>query len=250
MKIIDAHIHLNPSDASPVSSLLHQMDSNSIEKAMLILNVQEEYEAFNKDVASYSLNKDRFWVATGLNIHEQSSIRQTERFIKDGVASCIKIHPHLFCLSKDDIPAVIEAISNYETPVIIDALYYGQEIEYHNGVEYSVSIGRAFPDRNVVVAHAGSLDFLKCMMATRYMKNVFYDYSFIQSFFNRTSLRLDMVDFLRRTTNKIMWGSDAPSFPIDKALDDFMSIEEESGIKKEQLQDVLYNNALKVYGTG
>ena len=248
MKIIDAHIHLNPSDDAAVSCLLHRMDSNNIEKAMLILNIQEEYDAFNKDIASYSANKNRFWVAAGLNIHKQSSIELTERFIKEGIASCIKIHPHLFCLTKDDIPTVIEALSNYETPVIIDALYYGQEIEYHNGVEFSVSIGRAYPDRNVVVAHAGSLDFLKCMMATRYMKNIFYDYSFIQSFFNRTSLRLDMVDFLRRTTNKIMWGSDAPSLSIEKALNDFLSIAKEAEISENQKVDVLYNNAIKVYG--
>lgn len=248
MKIIDAHVHLKPTDATPVSNLLHQMDFNNIEKAMLILNVPEEYDAFNKDIASYYANKDRFWVAAGLNIHERTSINLADHFIKEGIATSIKIHPHLFCLTKDDLPMVIETLSNYETPVIIDALYYGKEIEYHNGVEYSVSIGRAFPDRNVVVAHAGSLDFLKCMLATRYMKNVFYDYSFIQSFFNRTSLRLDMVDFLRRTSNKIMWGSDAPSFSIEKALDDFFSIAEESEISEGQKVDVLYNNAIKIYG--
>ena len=248
MKIIDAHIHLKPSDDAPVSELLHQMDTFDIEKAMLILNVQEEYDAFIKDIASYNENKDRFWVAVGLNIHDQPSVQHVEHYIKEGIASCIKIHPHLFSLTKDEIPSVLEVLSLYDTPVIVDALYYGQEIEYHNGLDYSVAIGRAFPDKNVVVAHAGSLDFLKCMMSTRYMKNVFYDYSFIQSFFNHTSLRLDMVDFLRRTTNKIIWGSDAPSFAIDKALSDFLSIADESGITDSQKEDVLYYNAIKVYG--
>lgn len=57
-----------------------------------------------------------------------------------------------------------------------------------------------------------------------------------------------MVDFLRRTTNKIMWGSDAPSFEIKRALDDFLSIAEESQISEEQKCDVLYNNAIKIYG--
>lgn len=248
MKIIDAHIHLKPSDEAPVSNLLHQMDANGIEKAMLILNVKEEYDAFQKDIASYNAYRDRFWIAMGLNIHDSHSIRQTDSFINKGIGSCIKIHPHLFSLTKQEIPEVIEAISPYNTPVIVDALYYGQEIEYHNGLEYGVAIGKAYPTRNVVIAHSGSLDFLKCMMATRYMSNVFYDYSFIQSFFNKTSLRLDMVDFLRRTTNKIMWGSDAPSFEIKKALDDFLSIAEESQISEEQKCDVLYNNAIKIYG--
>lgn len=248
MKIIDAHIHLKPSEETPVAGLLHQMDTYGVEKAMLILNVQEEYEAFNRDIVSYKTNKERFWVAAGLNIHDMVSQKQVDWLVNEGIASSIKIHPHLFSLTKKDIPAVIDILSHYDTSVIVDSLYYGQEIEYHNGVEYGVAIGRAFPNRNVVIAHAGSLDFLKCMMATRYMKNVFYDYSFIQSFFNRTSIRFDMVDFLRRTSNKIIWGSDYPSFDIKKALEDFLSIAEEAGISDAQRQDVLYNNAVRIYG--
>ena len=44
MSIIDAHIHLNPKAKAPISDLLFQMDSREIGKAMLILNVKEEYD--------------------------------------------------------------------------------------------------------------------------------------------------------------------------------------------------------------
>ena len=98
------------------------------------------------------------------------------------------------------------------------------------------------------MAHSGSIQFLKCMMATRYLPNVYYDYSFIQSFFQHTSLRLDMVDFLKRTPNRIMFGSDYPSFPIDSCLDNFMSLFEESGLDREKLGGLLSGNAEIVYG--
>ena len=248
-RIIDSHIHLNLKKERPLEDLLAQMDANQVERSMLILNNDEERKAFCAEISVYKENKHRLWVASGLNIHDDNSQKKTDELFDMGIRVCIKIHPHMFGLTKEEIPEVLKVLEEYETPVIVDALYYGKEIEYHNGVEYGVAIGRAFPERKMVIAHAGSLDFLKCMMATRYMPNVFYDYSFTQSFFNRTSLRMDMVDFLRRTTNKIMWGSDFPSFAIDKAYSDFMSIAEEAGITNEQLRDVLYNNAIKVYGT-
>lgn len=247
-RIIDAHIHLNLKAELPLQNLIQQLDENQIEKAMLILNNADEHKAFAKESALYKANQDRFWIASGLNIHDELSVRKTNELFEKGLQPCIKIHPHMFYLSKEDLPNVIEALSSYTTPIIVDSLYYDKEIEFHNGIEYGVAIGREYPGRSVVIAHAGSLDFLKCMMATRYMPNVFYDYSFTQSFFNRTSLRLDMVDFLRRTTNKIMWGSDFPSFAINRAYSDFVSIAEEAGITIEQMRDVLYNNAIKVYG--
>lgn len=249
MKVIDAHIHLNLKTDSPLENLIGQMDANQVERVMLILNNASERKAFQDEINLYRNNKDRFWIASGLNIHEEESVKGIEVLLGQGINTCIKVHPHMFGLTKEEIPQVIDALAAYTTPVIVDSLYYGKEIEYHNGVEYGVAIGRAFPERKVVIAHSGSLDFLKCMMATRYMPNVFYDYSFTQTFFNRTSLRLDMVDFLRRTTNKIMWGSDFPSFAIDRAINDFMSIVDEAGITPEQLNDVVYNNAIKVYGT-
>lgn len=102
-------------------------------------------------------------------------------------------------------------------------------------------------NRNSIVAHSESLDFLKCMMSCRSMPHVLFDYSFIQSFFNQTSLRFDMVNFLKRTSNRIMFGSDRPSFNLKNTIDDMLSIATEAALSDTQLDDVLYGNAVKTY---
>ena len=248
MKIIDAHIHLNPSDEAAVTSLLHQLDAHDVEKAILILNVKEEYDAFIKDIASFKANSNRFWIAAGINIHDESSYARFDQLRQMGIAPKVKVHPHLFKIRKEDIEDVVKALEPYNTQIIVDSLYYGEEIEYHNGVEVGLAIARQYPNRKVVMAHSGSVEFLKCMMLTRYLPNVFYDYSFIQTFFQHTSLRLDMVNFLSRTANRIMFGSDYPSFTLDSALDNMKSLAEEAGIKDEQIEMVFAQNANKVYG--
>ena len=98
------------------------------------------------------------------------------------------------------------------------------------------------------MAHSGSVELLKCMMATRYLPNVYYDYSFVQSFFQHTSLRIDMVDFLRRTANRIMFGSDYPSFQYDNVLNNIQSLVNEAGLDEEQTGMVMGLNAERVYG--
>lgn len=247
MKIIDAHIHLNPNDEASVSNLLHQLDAHGIEKAMLILNVKEEYDAFIKDIASFKANSDRFWIAAGLNIHDKSSFERFDGICQMGIAPKVKIHPHLFKIRKEEIEDVVKALDPYDTQIIVDSLFYGEELEYHNGVEVGLAIARHYPHRKVIMAHSGSVEFLKCMMLTRYLPNVFYDYSFIQTFFQHTSLRLDMVDFLHRTANRIMFGSDYPSFSLDSAIDNMRSLVNEAGLSEEWMAMVMAQNAERIY---
>lgn len=248
MKIIDAHIHLNPAEVAPVSSLLSQLDAHDIEKAMLILNVKEEYAAFIKDISTFKNNSSRFWIASGINIHDERSYARFEELRQMGIDPKVKIHPHLFKIRKDEIGDVLKAIEPFNTQIIVDSLFYGAELEFHNGVEVGLAIARQYPNRKVVMAHSGSVEFLKCMMLTRYLPNVFYDYSFIQTFFQHTSLRLDMVDFLSRTANRVMFGSDYPSFAIANAIGNMESLMDEAGLSDKQKLMVMIQNAYNIYG--
>ena len=247
MELIDAHIHLNPSEEAAVSSLLHQMDEQGMEKSMLILNVKDEYVAFIKDFQAYTTNKERFWVASGINIHDADSFERFHELSDKGVNPKVKIHPHLFQIRKEEIQDVIKAVEPFNTQIIVDSLFYGAELEYHNGVEVGLALARNYPERKVIMAHSGSVEFLKCMMLTRYLPNVFYDYSFIQTFFQHTSLRLDMVNFLSRTANRIMFGTDYPSFTIKSALENMNALMDEAGLTEDQRAMVLALNAEKVY---
>ena len=249
LHIIDAHLHLDLKEQVPLSSLLAKMDEEDIEKCVLILNMPAESKAFLKEFQLYNQNKDRFIVLSGINVHDESSVNEFEQLIDLGCTPGIKIHPRLFELTMDDIPWYIDFGEKYlRLPIMIDSLFYGEMIEHHIGVEYGVHLARHFKERKIIMAHSGSLDFLKCMMATRYLNNVYYDYSFIQSFFKNTSLRLDMVDFLRRTSFRIMYGSDFPSFKFSDCKNDFCSLIKEAGLNEKQTRDVLHNNALEVYG--
>lgn len=249
MRIIDAHSHLNLKSEAPLNDFLAEMDSCNVERSLLILNIAEEREAFIKEYETYLSNNDRFALSCGLDINNSESKNDLDKILdKTGKQVVIKIHPKLFRIEYRDIQKVVESVSEYNNlPIMVDSLYYGEDIEHHIGVELSVALAREYRDRNIIVAHSGSVDFLKCMMACRYMPHVSFDYSFIQSFFSKTSLRLDMVNFLKRTSNRIMFGSDRPSFNMKQTINDMLSIAKEADLTDIQLDDVMYGNALKMY---
>ena len=247
--IIDAHLHLDLKETSPLSSLLYKMDDTGVDKGVVILNMPEERAAFIKEYCLFEQNRERFWVLSGLNVHDAQSVTDFEKLVSLGCKPGIKIHPRLYELSLNDIPWYIDICEHFKgVPIMIDSLFYGEMIEHHIGVEFGVHLARRFRDRYIIMAHSGSLDFLKCMMATRYMDNVYYDYSFIQSFFKNTSLRLDMIDFLKRTSFRIMYGSDFPSFKLEECENDFRALINEAELNEKQIRNVFYNNAIEVYG--
>ena len=57
-----------------------------------------------------------------------------------------------------------------------------------------------------------------------------------------------MVDFIRRTANRIMFGSDYPSFQFDNALSSIKSLANEAGVNEEQIAMVMGKNAENIYG--
>lgn len=252
-KLFDAHLHLNLKSDSPMKDLLDEMAATGVSKALLILNLPSEVDAVLLEQTMYQQNADKFELAVGVNIHEENPRELFDRVRKIKNVSvemiCLKVHPCLFNLIKQDTKEVLSVLSTFgNNSIIVDSLYYGSNIENHIGVELGLAIAKSYPQRKVIMAHSGSLDFLKCMMLTRYLPNVFYDYSFTQSFFKNTHLRMDLIDFLRRTPNRVMWGSDRPSFKESITLEDFISLAKEANLLEDQIQDVLYNNAENVYG--
>ena len=131
MQVIDAHLHLDPRGPHAISHLLTIMDAPLVRKAMLILNTKVEYEALLKDKDCFLSNRDRFWVASGINVHDPDSFQRFETLCEMGVQPKVKIHPRLFRITKGEIDTVVAAVERFDVPIIVDSLYYGEEIAYH-----------------------------------------------------------------------------------------------------------------------
>ena len=249
-RLIDAHLHLNTNSPTPLSELLAQMKRSSIERGVLIVNTEAERDLLMNEKELLD-TADHIKLIAGLNIHWKDPYAIINSLSSFRHLCGIKLHPLLYGYERLDFDAICSAIqasgSKALKNIVIDTLFNDEHVENHVGIELGICVSRAFPEKNVILAHCGSTRLLECCAFTRRIPYIFYDLSFVAAYFNHTSLRLDMMNYLKHTSNRMMFGSDYPSFEIKRAVRSLREICEEACLNEADMNDVFCATALKVY---
>lgn len=246
MKIIDAHSHL-PKDKK-ISSLLSLMDANNTEKVLLILNTKEDQEEVLKQLALLLQYKKRIGIAVGYDIAIPDIDDYITNLQKQGISCVIKLHSRIMQYTLAQIPEILKRLRNVDfNTIMVDGFDYGHHLENLINLELLVAVAEAFSEKNVVFAHAGGIQILKTMLCTRTLKNVNYDLSLTVPYLFNTSIKQDILHFLRFNHTKVMFGSDYPDFSIEESYQKFNILFQELGFTSEIIENVLYNNANRLY---
>lgn len=253
MNIIDAHVHLNPKNTRSFNDLIYQMDERNVNKGVLIINTREELDMFLENKKTFLEYKERFRLVCGVNIHETLPFQMFDELKLWDDSLDIKLHPLLYNYKKEDFYKIenvlVERLNDFRN-IVIDTLYNDEHFENHIGIELGAYLARKFPQKKVVLAHSGSVKLLECFAFTRQIPNIFYDFSFVATYFDHTHIRFDMINYLKYTSNRIMFGSDYPSFKIENAIAHICDLFKEANMSDEQINDVLYSTAERIYFGG
>lgn len=246
-KIIDSHIHIDVNSKNPISDLINYLNENNIDKANLIVNNIDELECIKNESDSIELlnsNRDRINITAGLCKEIYNF------FIKKDFLIDIKIHPRMFNYIKEDFGTIYEQLKDIRfRNIVIDTLIFDDKYDSHIGIQLGTFLARKFQDRKIILAHSGSIELLYCQMVTRNLSNIFYDLSFTSAYLNETHIRQDMINFIKHTNSRILFGSDYPSFDMKRAIESLYEICQEAKISEESLNDIFYNNANEIYFT-
>lgn len=249
--IIDAHIHVDTHDVCSIQKLVEQMDQHNVRKSVLIVNTQEEFVAVKDDLHTLFANKERFHLVSGVNVHHKDPLAIYNFFSNMGLDSDVKLHPKLFNYTRTDFEEIFSVVENLKVKnIVIDTLYFGEQVENHIGTELGIFLAQRLPQKRIVLAHAGSVRLLECQMYTRNLTNIVYDLSFTASYLNHTSVRYDMINFLKYTSNRIMFGTDYPSFDMERAINCLTELGVQAGLSEQGMNRVFYQNAQEIYNIG
>ena len=186
-----------------------------------------------------------------MNFHWSNPREIYDKINNIGKCVSIKIHPLLYNCIAEDTDSIVDTIKLFNEKeiknVVIDTLFNDEYIDNHIGIELGIRIAREFPSLSVILAHSGSTRLLECMAFTRNIRNIYYDLSFVSTYFNNTSLRYDMINYLKYTSDRMMFGSDYPSFSIQKALESLYDLCQEAQLSEEQIDNVFDNTGRIVY---
>lgn len=249
-EIVDVHIHVNAAlKERALPQLIEDLEEDGVAAGVLIVNTKEQMDIVRSQERILLENRNRLKIVSGINIHNKNPYAIYEYFYSKGLYPGIKIHPKLFDYKVKDFSRIEESIARVDCDIIVvDTLYFGEQIDNHIGIELGIFLAKAFPEKTIVLAHSGSIKLLECQMYTRNLPNVYYDLSFTASYLNHTSIRMDMINFLKYTSGRIMYGSDYPDFAFGRAFSSMLELCEDARLTEEQVRNVFSDNAKRIYG--
>lgn len=158
-----------------------------------------------------------FEIKTGNTVSLLLDLKDHEHFVYQefvlGKIQAFKVHSRKQRLSQVDYPIYLDTVKswNIKIPIIVDAFYFGSDLEFQPSLSFIVALARQNPETPIVVAHSGGYELLRYFFHLRDLDNVYFDLSFSLQYLADSSLYLDLRKVLRFWDRKrIMFGSDFP----------------------------------------
>lgn len=211
--MIDAHTHLNLESENPIQEYIDFLNETEIESSVLILNSMEESNVF-WDNKGEILDNHNVHVAFLLDINNTGYFENNVKRMQEyGLSYSIKLHPRLTNISEKDFGAIAKYVENFDYKnIIIDSFLYGSNKDSICFIELSTFLAKIFSEKNIVMAHFGGIKVLETMLRTREIHNIFYDCSFSMNYLFGTSVWTDLRHCILHNINRVIYGSDRPSF--------------------------------------
>lgn len=235
-QVFDCHLHIEGG--------MGGYDLPNVSKRNIIFNTVKSYEQHH---ALYRNDSSNFF---SLVFDYKTNFDFVKQEAKEARLNAIKIHSRLQHLRTSDYEVLIDHLHEIPSnlPIIVDAFYFGSTLEFQPSLEGIIQLSSAFPERKVVVAHAGGYRVLKYFFHLREFNNVVYDLSFSLQYLKDSSVFIDLKKLIRYTDKrKIMFGSD---FPFGNANEQYVILTEllmDLEVDLQTQEDIFYNNALTIF---
>ncbi|WP_198022594.1 amidohydrolase family protein [Anaerovibrio sp. RM50] len=212
--MIDAHTHFNLEVDDPTNEYIKTLHEAGIDEAVLILNSPEEMEIFWENEDKLMAQLKSIHIVFLFDVKHRTFFDKSARMAeKKKLEYSIKLHPRLTNITKNDFDAIAKYIGEYSfRNIVIDSFLYGSNLESFCYIDLAIFMARKYPEHNVVMAHLGGIKVLETMLCTREVKNIFYDCAFSINYLKGTSIWMDLKHCIVHSGNRVMFGSDMPSF--------------------------------------
>lgn len=283
MKVIDAHLHVQPWEQVKPDALakmkanranldevhacmktpsvfLNMLDRAGVEAAVLVNYVAPDVMGFddtvNEWVANYCRDHTDRLIAMGSvhPLYQKPPGAEVQRLFDMGIRA-LKIHPPHQCFAVNayrtgEIPGLAPVYAKAEQlgmPVMIHtgtSIFEGARNIYADPMAVD-DVAVDFPNLTIILAHAGRPLYMDtCKFLSRRFRNVHLDISSIPP-----KRLLHYLPDLERFADKILFGTDwpAPGVPdIGQNIADTRALP----VSDEAMEKILYSNAAKIFRVG
>jgi hypothetical protein len=233
MKIFDCHTHIEQG--------FDTYDLSGVSNKNVIFNSIESYQKHRQLVSSSDV------VSLIIDLQQTDFVLQE---VHKGHVNGLKIHSRDQRLTDGDYAYLLKNLSLFPDylPVILDAFYYGDEIQYQPSLTKIIEFAKFYPQKKFVIAHSGGYEVLKYFFHLRPLKNIYYDLSFSLQYLSDTSCFSDLKKLIKFTdTSRVMFGTDffwaSPKLQLEVLDSIFSTI----NLSIQDQHKILYDNARHIF---
>ncbi len=233
MKIFDCHCHIENG---------FQQYNIEVAGRNIIFNTIESYQQHKNELSEAD--------ALTLVFDYRNNFELVKKSADEKKIAALKIHSRIQKIQEEDYPVLIERLENLNPvlPIIIDAFYYGDDLEFQPNLKYIIEIAKKFPSCPIVVAHCGGYEVLKYFYHLKSLENIYFDLSFSPAYLKNTSVYADFKNLIKfGNENRLMFGTDFPFINAKEQLNSVLQILEECRIKEGTSNRILFSNAAELF---
>ncbi len=234
MKIIDCQVHVE----AGLSNYDLKVDGRNI-----IFNTTDDYKNHNSVAGPHD--------SIALVFDFKNNIQFVNEQIRLRKIRALKVHSRIQRLNRQDYAPLAQALKAIpsEIPVIVDAFYWGAELEFQPSLEGIIHLIQSDPKRIWVVAHGGGYEVMKYYVHLRKLTNVYYDLSLSLQYFEDSSLFADFRKLIKWTDKaRMMFGSDYPDSSPKRQYELLTDILTDLNVSRTDQELVCGGNAQRLYG--
>lgn len=180
----------------------------------------------------------------------RNNLAELKQLHDAGEIDALKIHHRIQKLKVSDQAELLRHLQelNPRVPIIIDAFYFGDDLECQPSLAAIVAVAKQHPALPVIVAHSGGIETLRYFYHLKVLDNIYFDLSLSLAYLRDTSVYPDLKNLLRHgNPARIMFGTDYPFISASKQLGVFNEIATDLGKTEEEKDMMLYQNAVRLF---
>lgn len=162
----------------------------------------------------------------------------------------LKIHHRIQKIKIADQAELLHHLKelNPQVPIIIDAFYFGDDLECQPSLAAILAVAKQHPAIPVIVAHSGGIETLRYFYHLKVLDNIYFDLSLSLAYLRETSVYPDLKNLLRHgNTSRIMFGTDYPFISAAQQLEVFHEMATDLNKTEEEKDKMLYQNAVRLF---
>jgi predicted TIM-barrel fold metal-dependent hydrolase len=161
----------------------------------------------------------------------------------------IKLIPRDQSLDESKFKDALYALDSVrsDVPIFYDSFRHGHDLRFQPCLRHVIDLAMRFPDRKIIVTHAGGHQLLDYFIHLRTLPNIYYDISLVLQYFYDSSVFLDIKKLIQHTSaEKLIFGSDYPWTSLRTQFEIFIGLARELKLDDTSIAAILHDNSIEI----